>query len=276
MRGEPGQFRSGVASVAVDPIRHQDDLDRLFDLRDRVAIITGGTRGIGRAVAEGFAAAGAKIVVASRKADACAETQAFLEGLGAEALGVPTHLGELDAVEALVTATVERFGDVDILVNNAANALAFPVGEYTEAGWDKSFAVNLKGPIFLVQHALPHLRKSEHASIINVSSAGAFLFSADVSMYAAAKAALISFTKSMAASLAPDGIRVNALAPGTVDTDMVRNLPQPAQDGMARAALLRRAATASEMVGPVVFLASDASSFMTGQVLHVDGGLVTR
>ena len=187
------------------------DIAELFDLRGRVAIVTGGTRGIGRAVAEGFAAAGVKVVVASRKADACAETQAALEGRGAEALGVPTHLGDLDAVEALVAATVDRFGAIDILVNNAANALTLPVGQYTEAGWDKSFAVNLRGPMFLVQHALPHLERSDHASIVNVVSAGAWLFSRDVSMYAAGKAALVSFTKSSAAGLAPLGIRVNAL-----------------------------------------------------------------
>jgi len=260
----------------VEPIRQQADLARLFDLRGRVAIVTGGTRGIGRAVAEGFAAAGVKVVVASRKADACADTQAALEQLGAEALGVPTHVGDLDAVEALVAATVDRFGAIDIVVNNAANALALPVGGYTEAGWDKSFAVNLKGPVFLVQHALPHLERSDHASVVNVVSAGAWLFSRDVSMYAAGKAALVSYTKSSAAALAPHGIRVNALAPGTVDTDMVRNTPPEAQQAMARAALLGRAASAAEMVGPVIFLASEASSFMTGQVLHVDGGLVTR
>jgi NAD(P)-dependent dehydrogenase (short-subunit alcohol dehydrogenase family) len=260
----------------VEPIRRQADIARLFDLTGRVAIVTGGTRGIGRAVAEGFAAAGAKVVVASRKADACAETQAALEDRGAEALGVATHLGELDAVEALVAATVARFGAVDILVNNAANALTLPIGEFTEAGWDKSFAVNLKGPIFLAQHALPHLKASEHGVIVNVVSAGAWLFSAPVAMYAAGKAALVSFTKSMAADLARHGIRVNALAPGTVDTDMVRNTPPENQENMARAALLRRAASPVEMVGPALFLASDASSFMTGQVLHADGGLVTR
>ena len=260
----------------MEPIRQAADLTRLFDLTGRVAIVTGGTRGIGRAVAEGFAAAGAKVVVASRKADACAETQSALEAQGAEALGVPTHLGDLDAVERLVGATVDRFGAIDVVVNNAANALALPIGEFTEAAWDKSFSVNLKGPAFLIQHALPHLKESPHASIVNVVSAGAWLFSRDQSMYAAGKAALVSFTKSMAAGLAPHGIRVNALAPGTVDTDMVRNTSPEAQQAMARAGLLGRAATATEMVGPVIFLASEASSFMTGQVLHVDGGLVTR
>jgi len=251
----------------------QTKLAGLFDVRDRVVIVTGGTRGIGRAIAEGFACSGARVVVGSRKADACAETEQHLRGLGAEAVGVPTHMGELDALAALVERTVEAFGGVDIVVNNAANALTQPLGEFTPEAWQKSFDVNLRGPVFLVQAALPHLERSEHAAIVNVISAGAFLFSANVAMYGAAKAALMSFTRSMAAEFAPRGIRVNALAPGTVDTDMVRANPPAAQHAMANASPMRRAAHPDEMVGPVLFLASDASSFMTGQVLLVDGGL---
>jgi NAD(P)-dependent dehydrogenase (short-subunit alcohol dehydrogenase family) len=247
--------------------------DALFDLRDRVAIVTGGTRGIGRAVAEGFVCAGAKVVVASRKGDACAEAEAHLRGLGGEALGLPTHMGELDALSSLVERTVDAFGGIDVVVNNAANALTQPLGAFTPEAWQKSFDVNLRGPVFLVQAALPYLERSEHASIINVISAGAFLFSADVAMYGAAKAALMSFTRSMAADFAPRGIRVNALAPGTVDTDMVRANTPEQQQSMANASPMRRAASPDEMVGPVLYLASDASSFMTGQVLLVDGGL---
>jgi len=247
---------------------------RLFDLSGRVAIVTGGTRGIGRAIAEGFVGAGAKVAVGSRKADACAETEKHLMGLGGEALGVPTHMGELEALRNLVGRTVDRFGAVDIVVNNAANALTQPLGQFTSEAWQKSFDVNLRGPVFLVQEALPHLERSEHAAVVNVISAGAFLFSANVSMYAAAKAALMSFTRSMAADFAPRGVRVNALAPGTVDTDMVRANTPEAQRSMAQASHMRRAAHPDEMVGPALFLASDASSFMTGQVLLADGGLV--
>jgi NAD(P)-dependent dehydrogenase (short-subunit alcohol dehydrogenase family) len=245
----------------------------LFDLHGRVAIVTGGTRGIGRAVAEGFVCAGARVVVGSRKADACAETEAHLRELGGEAFGVATHMGELDGLQALVARTVDEFGGVDIVVNNAANAFTQPLGQFTPEAWQKSFDVNLRGPVFLVQAALPYLERSEHASVINVISAGAFLFSANVAMYSAAKAGLMSFTRSMAAEFAPRGIRVNALAPGTVDTDMVRANPPEAQAAMANASPMRRAASADEMVGPAIYLASDASSFMTGQVLLVDGGL---
>lgn len=249
-------------------------LDSLFRLDGRVAIVTGGTRGIGRSIAEGFVAAGASVVVASRKADACAETEAALRAAGGRALGVPTHMGDLDAVAALVDRTVEEYGRLDVLVNNAATALREDLGSFTPGAFQKSLDVNLRGPVFLVEAALPHLTESPHASIVNVISAGAFLFSSFTATYAAGKAAVYSFTRSWAAEFAGRGIRVNALAPGTVATDMVTNNPPEAQARMANAALQRRAADPDEMVGPALFLASDAASFVTGQVLIADGGLV--
>jgi NAD(P)-dependent dehydrogenase (short-subunit alcohol dehydrogenase family) len=252
----------------------RDRLRSLFDLSGRVAIVTGGTRGIGRAIAEGFVAAGARVVVASRKAEACAETERHLTAMGGEALGVPTHLGELAALQPLVERTVERFGRLDILVNNAANALREDLGRFTPAAWEKSYAVNLRGPVFLVQEALPWLEKSPCAAVVNVISAGAFLASSFQAMYGAGKAALLHFTRSMAAEFAPRGIRVNALAPGTVDTDMVRNNTPEVQRLMAAASYMKRAASPDEMVGPALFLASDAASFVTGQVVIADGGLV--
>lgn len=252
----------------------EKQLRTLFDLTGRVAVVTGGTRGIGRAIAEGFAAAGAHVVVASRKAGAVAEAEAALADVGpGDVLGVPTHLGDLDDVHALVERVDERFGRLDVLVNNAATALAQPVGELTPEAWAKVYDVNLRGPVFLVQEALPLLRQSEHASVINVISVGAFLFSPRTGMYAGAKAALMAYTRSMAADLTHEGIRFNAIAPGTVDTDMVRNNPPEVQESMAKASLMGRAADPDELVGPALFLASDASSFMTGQALVVDGGL---
>src|SRR5512139_1512452 len=127
----------------------KQQLASLFDMRGRVVIVTGGTRGIGRALAEGYVAAGAKVVVASRKADACREAEQHLRGLGGEALGVPTHLGDLDALRVLVERTADAFGGVDVVVNNAANALALPHGSYTPEAWAKSLDVNLRGPLFL-------------------------------------------------------------------------------------------------------------------------------
>jgi NAD(P)-dependent dehydrogenase (short-subunit alcohol dehydrogenase family) len=250
-----------------------EKLKTFLDFSGRTAIVTGGTRGIGRAVAEGFAAAGANVVVASRKADACEQTQAHLESMGAEALGVPLNMGDADGADRLVAATVDRFGGIDVVVNNAANALAAPVGQQTDATWQKSFEVNLRGPALLIQAAVPHLQASDQASVVNVISVGAFQFARGVSMYAAMKAALMSVTRSFAGELGPRGIRVNALAPGPVDTDMVRNLGDGAAASMATGTLLGRVADPDEMVGPALFLAGAASSYMTGQVLVVDGGM---
>lgn len=251
-------------------------LTALFDLTGRTAIVTGGTRGIGLSVAHGLAAAGANVVVASRKSDACERAAQQLCQAGADALGVPTHLGDVAAIQQLVDTTVERFGGIDIVVNNAANALAQPLGEITPEALSKSFAVNLQGPVLLVQAALPHLRASGHAAILNVVSAGAFIYSPATSMYSAAKAALVSFTRSMAAEFASSQIRVNALAPGPVDTDMVRNNPPEFIASLRASTLQQRIADPDEMVGPALLLVSDAGSFITGQTIHADGGMVAR
>jgi NAD(P)-dependent dehydrogenase (short-subunit alcohol dehydrogenase family) len=254
----------------------RDQLRELFDLTGRVAIVTGGTRGIGRSIAEGFVAAGAHVAVASRKRDACEETETALRAVGGNAIGVPTHLGELDALRGLVGRTMEEFGRLDIVVNNAATPLREDLGHFTPEAYAKSMEVNLRGPVFLVQEALPYLQNSPSGAVINVISAGAFLPSPFVATYAATKAALMSFTRSMAAEFAPLGVRVNALAPGAVDTEMMRKNTPEAQEQMAKSSMQGRAAHPDEMVGPALFLASDAASFVTGQVVIADGGLVPR
>lgn len=246
----------------------------LFDMTGRVVIVTGGTRGIGRALAEGYACAGAKVVVASRKAEACAEAEAHLQSLGAEALGVAAHTGDLDDIARLVERTVEAFGGIDVVVNNAATALAQPISDYTLEAWEKSLDVNLRGPVFLTQAALPHLKESEHAAVLNILSGAAFMFSPNISLYATGKAGLLAHTRSAAAEFAPFGIRVNALAPGTVDTDMVRANSPERREMMSQIMLLKRMASPDEIVGPALLLTSDAGSFITGQALLVDGGMV--
>jgi NAD(P)-dependent dehydrogenase (short-subunit alcohol dehydrogenase family) len=244
----------------------------LFDLTDRVAIVTGGTRGIGRAIAEGLVLAGAKVVVASRKPDACAAAEAALKELGGDALGVALHMGDVEALDALVDRTVDRFGRLDILVNNAANGMTQPLKALTVDAWEKSYAVNLRGPVFLAKAAYPHLVASPHAAVLNVISVGGITYAPSMAMYAGAKAALLAFTRNMAAEWAADGIRVNALAPGTVDTDMTRSGGPGTLDRMAQISYLKRVAHPDEMVGPALLLVSDAGSYVTGQMLVADGG----
>jgi NAD(P)-dependent dehydrogenase (short-subunit alcohol dehydrogenase family) len=253
--------------------------DRLlgsFDLSDRVAIVTGGSRGIGRAVATGFAALGASVVVASRKADACGAAADEIRDAGGKALAVPTHMGDTGQITDLVAQTVDQFGGVDIVVNNAANPLAQQVGSMTTEAMAKSWETNFRGPVWLVQEALPHLRESGRGAIVNVTTAGVYTNGSYVSLYVAAKSAMAAMTRSMAAELAGSGIRANALAPGTVATDMVFNTPEEFQAAAVDEQLIKRMASPEEMVPPAAFLASDASSFMTGHTLVVDGGMTVH
>lgn len=255
---------------------NREEVLQTFDLSGRVAIVTGGSRGIGRAIAGGFAAMGAHVVVASRKAAACEAAAKSIRAGGGSARAVPAHVGEPEQLARLVDATVGEFGGLDIVVNNAANPLAQPIGAITAEAMAKSYDVNVRGPVFLVQEALPHLRASGRAAVVNVATAGVFTSGQYVSLYVSAKAALVAMTKAMAAELAADGIRVNALAPGTVATDMVLNTAPEFQEAAVEAQLIKRMASPDEMVPAALFLASDASSFMTGQTLVVDGGMTTH
>ena len=227
---------------------NRSDLLDQFDLTGRTAIVTGGSRGIGRAIAGGFAALGANVVIASRKGDACSAAAEEINAAGGSAVGVAAHLGHLEDGPVVVEAAVEAFGGIDIVVNNAANALAQPLGDITPEAWEKSFSTNLRGPVFLVQEALPHLRASAHPAIINMVTAGIYTGGGWMSMYLAAKSAMAFFTRSMAMELAGDNIRVNAIAPGTVATDMVRNNPDEVQQAMVDAQLIKRMADPDEMV----------------------------
>jgi NAD(P)-dependent dehydrogenase (short-subunit alcohol dehydrogenase family) len=240
-----------------------------LDLTGRVVLVTGGARGIGRAIVERFLEAGADVAFCARH-----EPESPVIADGRRALFVVADVRDADEVDRLVSTTVERLGRLDVVVNNAATGLAQPVGHYTPEAWAKGMDVNLRGPVFLIQEALPHLELSAHAAVLNVISAGAFLFAANTSMYSMAKAALLEGTRAMAADFAPRHIRINALAPGSVDTDMVRNTGPEGMDRMEKASLMKRIADPDEMVGPALLLTSDAGSYITGQVLLADGGLV--
>ncbi len=249
------------------------DIDRLFDLTGRVAIVTGGSRGLGRAMALGFAKAGAGVVVASRKIEACEQVVAEIEGLGGQGLAVAVRMQEAGDIATLVAATVERFGRIDIVVNNAGTVLDRTLDRVDPAAFHGAFATNLLGPMLLVQSAAPYLAAGGHGSVINISSIGAVMPTSQRYLYPPAKAAMLQMTKSMAVDLAP--VRVNVIMPGTFRTDMVTKAftdEQLANQGRALIPL-GRIAEADEIVGPALYLASDASSFMTGAVLIVDGGM---
>jgi NAD(P)-dependent dehydrogenase (short-subunit alcohol dehydrogenase family) len=220
-----------------------ETLRLLFDLTGRTAIITGGTRGIGFALAHGHLAAGANVVVTGRSEDRCRAAQSKLEvDAPGRVAAIAAHMGDLEQVKTLVQSTVSTFGGT--------------------------------GPLFLVQEALPQLAASEHAAVLNLISPAALMFAGQMPLYAAGKAAMLALTRSMAAAFAPNGIRVNALTPGPVDTQMMRNNPPEFIEATASQTLLGRLADPDEMVGPALLLTSDAGSYITGQVLMADGGMV--
>ncbi len=243
-----------------------------LDFTGRVAIVTGGSRGIGRAIAFGLAHSGAKVVIASRQREACETTAAEIRSSGGEAIGVACHVGDLEQLQELVDETVAEYGQIDLVVNNAANALALPIGSITPDAWQKTQDVNERAALFLVQAALPYLEKSDAAAVLNVVTIGIFTSGRHLALYTAAKSGLMMLTRAMAAELGGRGIRVNALAPGPVDTDMVRNNSAEAQAAMAAATVMKRLAAPEEMVGPALFLLSHAASYVTGSVLVADGG----
>jgi NAD(P)-dependent dehydrogenase (short-subunit alcohol dehydrogenase family) len=252
-----------------------DTLRMLFDLTGRTAVITGGTRGIGFALAQGHLAAGANVVVTGRSEDRCRAAQSQLEvDAPGRVAAIAAHMGDLEQVKTLVRRTISTFGGIDIVVNNAATSLLQQFGEITPEAWHKSLSVNVTGPLFLVQEALPQLAASEHAAVLNLISPAALMFAGHMPLYAAGKAAMLALTRSMAAAFAPNGIRVNALTPGPVDTQMMRNNPPEFIEATANQTLLGRLADPDEMIGPALLLTSDAGSYITGQVLLADGGMV--
>lgn len=248
------------------------DLDALFSLRDRVAIVTGGSRGLGLAIARGFAAAGAAVVVASRSADACATAAAEIRAEGGDASGVACHMGRPDDVDALVAETLDRYGRIDCVVNNAATPLRTSLADFDLGLWNKSIEVNLTGPLLLVRAALGALERSDLATVVNVLSVGGLRGSMSLLGYGSAKAALRHATEVLATELAPLGVRVNAIAPGPFATRMLTSGDESVPATAAADTLLGRVAEPDEIIGAALFLATRASSFVTGAVLTVDGG----
>ncbi len=248
-------------------------LEPLFDLSDRVAIVSGASRGLGRAMAIGLAQAGASVVVASRRLDACQLVVDEIAADGGGAVAAAVRMQEPEEVAALVASTIERFGRIDVVVNNAATVLDRGIDSVDSATFMGAFGTNLLGPLLLVQAARPSLAASGHGSIINIVSIAASAASPGRYLYPPVKAALAQVTRSLARDLAAEGVRVNAISPGTFRTDMVQKaFDDTTIDRIASATPLGRVADPSEIVGPALFLASDAASFVTGIVLVVDGG----
>ncbi|MCX6069570.1 MAG: SDR family oxidoreductase [Chloroflexi bacterium] len=246
------------------------------NLTGKVALVTGGSRGIGRAIALGFARAGAQIVIASRKQAGVDAVAAEIRDLGGTALGIAAHVGEESAITSLVEKALAACGHIDVLVHNAATTPHFgPLLDATAAQWDKIMQVNLRGVFLLCQQVVPGMRQRGGGSIINIASIEGLRPSKVLGVYSVSKAALILLTQALAQELGPSGIRVNALAPGLIRTDFSAALwhsPELA-DAVAARTPLKRLGEPEDVVGAALFLASSASAYVNGAVITVDGGL---
>src|SRR3954453_15998511 len=243
-----------------------------FDLSGRVAVITGGTRGLGLAIARGFAQAGAEVVIVSRKAEACDEVAAALRADGGRASARACHVGHWDELDGLVEDVYRDFGRVDVLVNNAGVSPMYDkLSDVSEELFDKVIGVNLKGPFRLAALVGERMVDAGAGSIINVSSTGAVRPTRDIVPYAAAEAGVNAMTVGLAPPFGP-AVRVNAIMPGPFLTTISHAWDMELFAERARTFPLRRAGEASEIVGAALYLASDASSYTTGTILTVDGG----
>jgi len=248
----------------------------LFDLSGRRALVTGASRGIGRAIAIAYAEAGADVAVLARDGDRLADVAIAVEKAGGRAVVLVADVTDRAAVELAVQSALERLGHLDIVVNNAGgNRFSTPFVGIRPDGWQKTIAVNLDSTVHVCQAVGPHLLERRSGSVVNVASVAGLAAVPMMSHYGAAKAAVLSLTRSLAVEWAHANVRVNALVPGWVETDLTefaRTAPQ-VEEALIGRVPMGRWATPAEIAGPAVFLASDASSFMTGQELVVDGGL---
>ncbi|HET6870261.1 MAG TPA: SDR family oxidoreductase [Solirubrobacteraceae bacterium] len=244
----------------------------LFDLTGRLAVVTGGTRGLGLAMVRAFASAGAEVVVVSRKPDACNEVVAMLRSEGLKAAGCACHVGHWDELEPLVERVYDEFGRIDVLVNNAGISPLYPkLSQVSEELFDKVIGVNLKGPFRLAALVGERMVAAGGGSIINVSSTGAIRPTSDIVPYAAAKAGVNAMTIGLAHAFGPT-VRVNAVMPGPFLTTIARAWDMDVFAERARTFPMRRAGQSEEIVGAALYLASDASTYTTGSIMVVDGG----
>jgi len=253
-----------------------------FALEGKVALVTGGSRGIGESTAIRFAKAGADVVVTSRKQPDLEEVAKKIEAEGRKSLAIATHIGRIDQLQPLVDQVVEKFGRIDILVNNAGTNFFTSALDMTEKGWDAVLNLNLKGLFFLSQAAAKVMKEHGGGNIINISSTSGLKVQDKTPHYSIAKSAVIMLTKALAKEWAAYNIRVNCIAPGPIKTRlydaMFETLPADQQEAaMERAAQahpMKRPGLPREIADSVIFLASEASSYVTGQTFAVDGGAI--
>lgn len=248
----------------------------LFSLTDRVALVTGASRGIGEAIALRLAEAGASVVLAARKPDALHAVAERINSGGGRAIAIAAHTGKREDLRELVAKSIESFGKVDVLVNNAATNPYFgPLMDVEDAAWEKTFEVNVKGYFMLAREVVQHLQQRQaNGSIVNVTSISGMRAAPMQGVYGMTKAAVLSMTQTLAQELGGSGIRVNAIAPGLVQTRFASALVdnEDLRKLVVAKTALGRHAQPDEIAGAALYLASDASSYMTGQVLVVDGG----
>lgn len=251
----------------------------MTDMHGRVALITGASSGIGRATAEAFAARGASVVVAARRTDELATLVAEIEGRGGKALAIPTDVSQGPEVERMVARTVETFGRLDYAINNAAiEGQIGPITEFPDDAWDRVLDINLRGTFLCLKHeARAMLRGGHGGSIVNVGSVNSFLGFAGGAGYVTSKHGLVGLTTCASAELAPQGIRVNIVCPGVIDTPMHHRARQLIGDEVFDQVFLpsvhvRRAGRPEEIARPILFLCSDEASYITGTTLTPDGG----
>jgi len=251
------------------------DTTQLFSLKGRTALITGGSRGIGRMIAEGYLAQGARVYISARKADACDQTAKELSAFG-HCVSLPADVSTLEGAQALVDAYAKHEDKLDILVNNAGAAWGAPYDEFPESGWDKVVDLNLKTPFFLTKALTPMLKKAatDHlAKVINIASIdGISVNPQETYSYAASKAGLIQLTRRMALRLAKDGIAVSAIAPGAFASSMNKDARDHADEVKQRIPA-GRVGTPEDMAGAAIYLASRAGDYVMGSTLIVDGGV---
>ncbi len=246
-----------------------------FDLSGKIALITGGSRGLGRAMALGFADAGADVAIASRKLEDCETAAGEIRRLGRSASAHACHVGRWDEIDRMVGEVYDRFGRIDILVNNAGlSPVASSSLATSEELYDKVFAVNLKGPFRLTALVASRMAAADGGSVINISSTGSIRPTPDIAPYAAAKAGLNTITVAMAHEFGPK-VRVNCIMAGPFHTDISKSWSRSPgfTEHARRAFALGRAGEPDEIVGAAIYLASDAASFTSGAILRVDGGL---